>query len=266
MKRISILVVAFLLNVSFSFAYYNERRFEGLDPAWEECEDAESRMKKIVSKYIPSDPIVYEVGAKDGEDTVKLAKIWPQGKIISFEANPNQFMKYLEKAQNYPNMYGYNLAVNTYNGTAKFYLCWGSNGDDPIFEGASSLLEASEAQKIHYRGPEIAVPCVIFDDWCRDNQVDKIDFMWLDIEGFEMQFFESSPSILNTVKVIQTETNFFDFRKGTTQFGRLKPFLEKQGFELVAHWYNEGLQGDAIFVRKELIKINKCGYEGPRSG
>ncbi|HEX2583065.1 MAG TPA: FkbM family methyltransferase [Chlamydiales bacterium] len=253
MKSLIALFFGVLLISCDICGYYNERRYEGINPEWKGYEQVDSRMTGIVSKYIPENPVVFEVGAKDGEDTVKLAALWPKGKIISFEANPNQFMKYQEKARMFSNMYGYNLAVNTYNGTAKFYLCWGSNGDDPMFEGASSLLEPSEAQKIHYRGPEITVPCVIFDDWCKENQVSSIDFMWLDLEGFEMQFLKSSPNILKTVKVIQAETNIFGFRKGTTRFPVLKAFLKKQGFKMVAHWYNEGLQGDAIFVRKELL-------------
>lgn len=234
-------------------AYYNERRYEGY-LEWEKCGQMESRMKEIVRNYLPENPVIFEVGAKDGGDSVKLAEIWPNGKIISFEANPNQFKIYLEKAKMHPNMFGYNLAVNTYNGFAKFYLCWGSHGNDPIFEGASSLLEPSEALKIHYRGPEIAVRCVVFDHWCQENEIQAIDFMWLDLEGFEMQFLKSSPKILETVKVIQTETNFLDFRKNATQFIELQPFLEKQGFVMVAHWFYEGVQGDAIFVRKSVLE------------
>src|SRR5205085_1281445 len=150
---------------------------------------------------------------------------------------PNQFTKYRKKVQFYKNMFGYNLAVNTYNGFCTFYLCWGTGGRDPTFEGASSLLEPSEAMKIHYMGPMIEVPCVVLDDWCQLNGVMKIDFMWLDLEGFEMQLLKSSPNILSTVSVIYCETNFFSFRKGTTQFKDLKAFLEKQGFEIIAHWY-----------------------------
>jgi hypothetical protein len=77
--------------------------------------------------------------------------------------------------------------------------------------------------------------------------------MWLDIEGIEQQVLECSPEILSTVKVIYTETNFFEFRKGTTQYDSLSEFLESAGFVLAAHWYNEGLQGNAIFVRKDVI-------------
>ncbi|NGX27546.1 MAG: hypothetical protein K940chlam6_01484, partial [Chlamydiae bacterium] len=126
-------------------------------------------------------------------------------------------------------------------------------GQDPIFEGASSLLKPSKSQKIHYMGPQIEVPCVIFDDWCLANNIENIDFMWLDLEGFELQLLKSSPNIFKTVKVIYTETNFFKFRIGTTQYNVLKRFLETQGFKIIAHWYNESLQGDAIFVRKELL-------------
>lgn len=246
------------LSVQGAFGYWNERRYDGKNPNWVRADGVDGRLE-IIDKYLPENPTVFEVGAKDGEDTVKLAKRWSGGKIISFEANPNQFPKYLEKAQMYPNMFGYNLAVNTYNGFTKFYLCWGTGGKDPIFEGASSLLEASKEQEVHYQGPVIDVPCVIFDDWCRNNSVANIDFMWLDLEGFEMQFLKSSPEILKTVQVIYTETNFYKFRKGTTQYHDLKSFLRKQGFEAIAHWYNEGLQGDAIFVRKS--KLNEVGTD-----
>jgi hypothetical protein len=34
-----------------------------------------------------------------------------------------------------------------------------------------------------------------------------------------------------------------------TQFSDLLAFLQSQGFTLIAHWYNEGMQGNAIFVR-----------------
>ncbi len=244
-----ILILSFLTLQHFPLlGYHNEYHYEG-NPEWEKYENR----LDIVSKYIPENPTVFEVGAFDGSDSVRMARHWPHGKVISFEANPARFAEHQEKIKSCPNASSYNLAVNTYNGVAKFYVCWGSTGDDPIFEGASSLLEPSEAQKVHFKGPEITVPCVIFDDWCQNNGVKAIDFMWLDLEGFELQFLMSSPKILKTVRAIYSETNFFKFREGTTQFVYLKKYLELQGFSMIAHWYNEGVQGDAIFIRKEYI-------------
>lgn len=249
MKKMMILFSTCLFFVHTLHGYYNERHYEGLNPAWKQADTVGERLK-IIEQFLPINPMVFEAGAKDGDDSIKLAAKWPAGKIISFEPNPHQFVKYIEKSLKFNNMSGYNLAVNTYNGTTKFYLCWGTGGTDPVFEGASSILEASDPMKVHYMGPEIEVPCVILDDWCKDNGITNFDFMWLDLEGFELQLLQSSPRILRTVKLVYTETNFFEFRKGTTQFGALKQYLESQGFRLIAHWYNEGLQGDAIFIRK----------------
>ncbi len=256
MKNVFYLVLGFAANSVFGA--FGDRHYEGAQSEWSNNETVESRLS-IIQTLLPESPMIFEVGAFDGSDSVKLAKMWPQGTIVSFEANPERFSQYQKKAMEFANMQGYNLAVNTYNGTAEFFLCWGTNGVDPIFEGASSLLPASDSMAVHYMGPKISVPCVILDDWCQQNRIDAFDFLWLDLEGFEIQFLRSSPHILRNASVIYTETNFYEFRKATSQYGELKSFLESEGFEVIAHWYSEGLQGDAIFVRKELVTKNHLG-------
>ena len=79
--------------------------------------------------------------------------------------------------------------------------------------------------------------------------------MWLDLEGLELQVLKSSPRILEKVNVIYTETNFLEFRLGMTQFTDLKTQLDNSGFKMLYHWYYEGLQGDAIFVKRELFEL-----------
>ncbi|HSX11018.1 MAG TPA: FkbM family methyltransferase [Chlamydiales bacterium] len=240
------------MNSSSLFGNYCPNGYEGLNLIWKGAAKAEDRLD-IVSLFLPDNPIVFEAGAFDGTDTITLAKKWPEGKIISFEPNPNAFSKYQKRARWLPNTSGYNLAVNTYNGFATFYLSWGYGGNNPIFEGGSSLLKPSKEKAADYEGPIITVPCVVFDDWCEEHGIEAVDFMWLDLEGFEIQFLTSSPKILKTVQVIYTETNFKQLREGTTQFATLVAFLQDMGFVVIAHWYNDGFQGDAIFVRKERL-------------
>jgi 2-O-methyltransferase len=246
------LLVGFLaLSAHFVFAAYNDYHFEGIDPAWENMERID-----IIKQFLPEDTMVFEAGAFDGNEAIAFAKLWPKGTIISFEANPTRFAAYQEKIAQYPNVRSFNLAVNTYNGVAPFYLCWGTGGTNPDFEGASSLLPASEGMKIHYMGPVINVPCVVLDDWCSDHDITHLDFMWLDLEGIELPLLQSSPNIFKTVKLIYTETNFQFFRQGMTQFADLHSFLTSRGFTIIAHWYREGLQGDAIYIRKELLQAH----------
>ena len=205
----------------------------------------------IVARFLPEDPIIFEAGGHYGTDTIRFSERWPKAQIFTFEPNPHAFELLQKAIHGHSNIHGYNLAVNNYNGAAILHVCYGTTGNDPIFEGASSLLEASEYMRIHYQGPKEIVPCVVLDDWARTNQIDHIDFMWLDLEGLELQVLKSSPRILETVKVIFTETNFQSFRVGTTLYNDLKAFLERNRFKLISHWYTETYQGNAIFVKKE---------------
>lgn len=259
MKKIYFLIFTIFFCLT---AYANDPyppRYEGL-PMFKKLIkplDAQALEKRldVIAKFIPSNPIIFEAGGHYGTDTIRFAKKWKDSMIISFEPNPHAFEKFLETTKEFSNVNGFNIAVNNYNGTAVLHVCHGSTGDNPIYEGASSLLEPSKWMEIHYQGPKVSVPCVILDDWCKKNNIRNIDFMWLDLEGLEYYVLKSSPEILKTVKVIYTETNFQMFRKGMTQYEDLKRFLEKSGFKLVAHWYALGLQGDAIFVKKELFNL-----------
>lgn len=246
--RITLLIFSFLFFSSKTNCEQYPSRFEGF------FEENGGRPEDLIAKFLPDNPMVFEAGGHYGYDTVRFAKKWPQGIIISFEPNPHAFTKLLEATKNLDNVCARNLAVNNYNGIAVLNVCYGTNGDNPIFEGASSLLEPSEWMQIHYQGPKFEVPCVVLDDWCQENDIDHIDFMWLDLEGLELQVLKSSPKILTKVKVIYTETNFLEFRKGMTQYKDLKDFLESSGFQMLSHWYAEGFQGNAIFVKKELFR------------
>jgi FkbM family methyltransferase len=247
MQAILLVVLTFLLSKVECNQY--PPRFEGFF-----SEYAENRFE-LIAKFLPENPVIFEAGGHYGNETVSFAKRWPKGTIISFEPNPHAFELFLQKTQGYPNIHGFQLAVSDYEGTALLHVCYGTTGDNPIYEGASSLLVPSEFMKIHYQGPKVEVPCVVLDDWCRKNDIAALDFMWLDLEGLELQVLKSSPKILETVKAIYTETNFMEFRKGMTQYRDLKKFLEESGFRLVSHWYLEGLQGDALFVKKELFYL-----------
>lgn len=214
----------------------------------------------LISFFLPEDPVIIQGGGHYGSETVSFARTWAHGKIISFEPNPHAFEILSSKTSNYTNIQVHNIALNDHSGIAPFYLCYGSTGKDKVFEHASSLLEPSKNMKVHYQGPVINVDCVLLDQWCLENKVDHIDLLKLDIQGAELQVLRSSPEILKNVKCISVHTNIFPFRVGTTQYHDLKNFLENSGFQLLTHWYREGLEGDAIFVNKRYY-LNEATEE-----
>jgi 2-O-methyltransferase len=225
-------------KVEGSFAGWNQKRLD------------------LISLFLPINPVVIQAGGHYGIETVSFAQRWPNGKIISFEPNPHAFEILSSKTSSSTNVQVYNSALNNYSGNAPFYLCYGSSGKDPAFEHASSLLKPSAGMEIHYQGPVITVDCVLLDEWCYEHQIDHVDFLCLNLQGAELQVLKSSPEILKSVTCISVHTNLFPFRKGTTHYVDLKNFLEKSGFQLLTHWYREGLDGDAIFVKKSYFLNN----------
>ncbi len=231
---------------------------ENEDP-YPECfegvfEEYKDHRLDLIQKLLPENPVVFEAGAFNGKDTVTFAERWPKGSIFSFEPNPTRFVEVTNRAARYSHVHVTQSAVGAMNGYIAFYVCHGTGGSSPSFEGASSTLPPSDDMKVHYQGPVIQVPIIRLDDWCVKNGVDHIDFMWIDVEGGELSLLKGAKNILKKVDVIYTETNHFAFRKGMTLYPKLKAFLEKSGFRLLSHWYRKNLQGDAIFVREERFQ------------
>lgn len=259
MLRLSALLFLVITGSLFAEANPYELQFEG---RFEEL--YKSDRFALIERIIEPDDVILEAGAFDGTDTISLSRMVPDGEVISFEPNPPRYLELVEHAKGLGNVRTFPYALGEKNGMISFYVCYGAQ-NDPAYEGASSALPPSESMEINYQGPRIKVPCYVLDDWCRDNNQSKIDFMWLDLEGFELQVLKSSPQILSTVKAMYVETNFYEFRKGMTQYKTLYKFLKKKGFRLLSHGYQAGCQGNAVFVRADLYheivrKIESQGF------
>ena len=218
--------------------------------------EVESKTPGSYFSFSSENPVIIQAGGHYGSETVSFAQHWPKGKIIAFEPNPHAFAILSSTTSSSNNVQIYNTALNDYSGKAPFYLCYGSSGEDPAFEHASSLLKPSACMEVHYQGPVINVECVLLDQWCYENQVDHVDFLCLNLQGAELQVLRSSPEVLKSVRCIAVHTNLFPFRTGTTQYVDLKNCLEESGFQFLTHWYREGLDGDAIFVKKDYFLNN----------
>ena len=222
-------------------------RFEGKFEGWSE------KKLDLISMFLPLDPVIVQAGAHYGKETVSLAAQWPEAKIICFEPNPHAFNLLRLKTAGCKNTHLYNLALSHQAMISPFYVCYGTTGQDPIYEHASSLLKPSPQMEVHYQGPKLDVECANLDEWCQQNGIDHVDFLRLDVQGSEMQVLKSSPQILNKIKVIYVATSMFPFREGTTLYEDLKSFLESSGFTFLSHWYREGLEGQAIFVQSSFL-------------
>lgn len=207
----------------------------------------------IVGNYLPQNPIILEAGASDGESTLMMLQLWPQSRIYAFEPFPRAYQILEQNTRLYTNVSRFPMALGNKVGVTDFYISrhpnsYQSSEEDPGY--SSSILSpfTSIWNEPNVKFEEIIqVPITILDLWAEEHKIDKIDFMWLDMQGAEGLMLEASPKILKTVKVIQTEYSNRQFYEGTMVFEELHYFMAKNGFKLIA--YTEGECGDAWYVR-----------------
>lgn len=185
-----------------------------------------------------SNSVALECGAHTFSDTERLSKIFKT--VLAVEANPNaKFTSFSSNVLFEPQ------ALSTQTGSISFFLDQNPEGN----AGASSLLASSPFYMQYIkRESEILVPCITLQDAMRKHNLDKIDFFWLDMEGYELNFLKGTD--LSTVSYIYTEVNFQQFRKQGCLYKEIKEYLESQGLMETLQWKNgQNWNGDVLFQR-----------------
>lgn len=199
-------------------------------------------MLNSLKSLLPENPVILEAGGNHGEDTIRMKGVWPNATMHVFEPLPISYAKLMNNTNHLQNVYRYPYALSTYDGVSNFYINIPNNG-------ASSILYPVEWNESEFQKTPIQVQCKTINTWAKENNVTKVDFMWLDMEGFELFALQNGIDILKTVKVIFTEVAYQPVRIGCCTYWDLKSFLESHGFKEI--WKTSyGRFGDALFIKQ----------------
>jgi FkbM family methyltransferase len=234
-------------SVCFSDTQYHE--FEGISEAYN------IRNLRVLAQLLPENPVIIEAGAYKGRDTLKLAQKFPAGRIYAFEPLRTAFPHLCEAMRPFSNVAVINQALDVTAGKKDFYICYGTWGQNPIFEFHSSLLKPFGVFAINLIGPTEKVSCTTLFDFCQENNIEKIDMLWLSTEGSESQILAGSQELLDQVSLVFVHTQLHCTRESMVLFHDLKTYMERNGFILLSHFYIPGAHGDALFINaKKFIK------------
>jgi 2-O-methyltransferase len=199
-----------------------------------------------IAAHLPPAPVVIEAGAHIGVDTVRLARKWPEGRIYAFEPVPEVFRKLQERVSRLPNASCFQLALGGQDGTAEIHLSGGAS------DGSSSLLKPKEHLRDH---PDVtfdrttSVTVRTVDSWAAEHGVDRVDFLWLDMQGLELQVLQAAPVTLATVSAIYSEVSLRETYEGAALYPELAKWLEKAGFTIAVERLPWKDMGNVLFVR-----------------
>lgn len=165
--------------------------------------DSEKTILETLSSGALAGSTVIDVGANIGLFTLGLADIFRQSSIISFEPSPATFEVLRRHVDASPFAGRVSLhckAASSCDGTTTFV-------DDQSSSATNRLLAPGESLTTESDHNVYEVPTVSIDSFCCAHNIDAVELLKVDVEGFEVQVLEGAKEMIaqNRVKHIFLE-------------------------------------------------------------
>ena len=203
-----------------------------------------TEIKQLLS-YNPT-PVILEVGANDGSDSLDFLRTIPNCKLYCFEPDPRATFKFKCKI-NTDRCELTEAALSDVEGVVDFHLSDSSSNWDK-----SSSLKQPIKHLTYYPWCKftktIQVQCLTLDSWAVQNNIVDVDFVWADVQGAEKQLILGSKNTIQNIRYFYTEfSEIKDVYDGDLVFDELNEIMESNNFELV-----ERFENDALFINKKF--------------
>lgn len=209
--------------------------------------DDEYFVLDIIKRKIPSNPVIIEAGAHIGSDSGRFAQIWKDAKIYAFEPVPSVYSQLVKNTSTYNNIKTIPLALSNTNGITKMFVSSGRS------DASSSLLAPKQHLEVHpdvQFNETIFVETITLDDFCLNNNISHIDFMWLDMQGYELPMLMASKKMISNITLIYSEVSLIETYEGVSTYQKYKEWMDGAGFKVYKEYFPWKDMGNVLFVKK----------------
>jgi len=219
----------------------------------------EKLLQKVIGK---NNPIIFDIGAHEGQSILFFSKLFPDAFIYSFEPDPDTF-KILSNITS-ENLKLENIALSDKTGETSFYknsishtnslFKVNHNSKDSI-----SISNAkSENNETFFNGlnQEIKVKTSTLDFYISSNNIKTIDLLKIDVQGAEVNVLNGAFSSLQKTKCVILEISFYDYYETQTSFFDIEKILSPMGFKLysISEISNNPMNGRTDWVEVIYLK------------
>jgi len=221
---------------------------------------------EITRMYGRDEPLmIFDIGACEGEESVRYSRCFPKAKIYAFEPLPaNQrlirinFDRFkIEGAVLVP------IALSDKPGFAEFHV---SSGRPPVaFAGeqwnygnkSSSLLPPASTEPMFgwVRFDEkITVKTDTMDSFVATNGIKRVDFIHMDVQGAEHLVLQGGTKSLAITTAVWLETSKVELYRGQRLRRETEKAMKEAGF-LKALDLQRDVEGDQFYINKRCTRF-----------
>jgi FkbM family methyltransferase len=203
--------------------------------------ELEDDIKHLLHK-IPC-PIIFDVGANEGQSIAKYSQWFDKYQITAFEPSPNSFKFIQAQFGNNPNIQLEQLAVGDSEGVQDFGVFGSGHVND------SFLKPMWDDPKLNY----VPVNVTSLDAYLTKKKIHHIDLLKIDTQGYDLKVLHGSKSALkkHLVKHLTVEMNFHVMYENQGIYMDIFQFLNSYGYRFLGFYGN-------WFVNDRLLLADAC--------
>lgn len=195
---------------------------------------------------------VFDVGANVGQSAQEYIQQFPKAKIYSFEPATLPFKQLQEINKKYTRLSSFQLGMGKKKGKISINI------------NPNSLTNSIRNKRPEDKVEEIEITSI--DTFCQEYNIDKIDFLKIDTEGYDLEVLEGANTFLadQKINIVMLECEPVAFSNYFTSFTNIAHKLYDLEYELFGiyqqqpYWdgRNSILYFNAVFISKSLISKN----------
>jgi 2-O-methyltransferase len=173
-----------------------------------------------------SEPVIFEIGCNNADDTLAFLAEIPRAKMYCFEPDPGAVRRFKERlGADLSKVTLSEIAISDRTGTIDFHP-----------NSGGQLPEGYPRVKLDKTIP--ANTCRL-DDWCSENGVTDIDFIWMDVPGAEGDVIAGAANALARTRFLYTDYSNTETYQGQPSLDKLLALLPS--FKVVVKYADDVL-------------------------
>ena len=225
--------------------------FNGLPPV-SNSEITKELIRECVGKSCPT---ILEIGCNDGGHSLWFLEIFEKPDVYCFEPDPRAIARFKKKVGQRSNIRLFEIALSDHDGNITFHQSGGKHGEvstEAMPEGwdlSGSIKQPKNHLTAHpwvTFDQSITVKTATLDNWCNEHEAGVIDFLWMDVQGAEMDVFKGATNTLTNTRFIYTEYSNKELYEGQYTLKQLLKHLKD--FEVLVRY-----PGDVLLRNKKLV-------------
>ena len=211
-------------------------------------------------------PIIFDCGARDGSSVKRFKKLYPNSEIHCFEPVKTSIKKIQENYKNDNSIILNNCGVGDANEKKVFNEHEHNVGISSFREIKKDTAWAISRLKNAEKSPKkYEVNIITLDKYCSENNINQINILKIDVQGYETNVLEGAKNLLKFSKIdlIEMELHHENLYNFENSYYELEKYLIPNNYRLFSVsrggslLHHKTFKQDIIYISDKLYQKNK---------